>query len=301
MELALQTSGNLETLKRAAAWAEARGMAALAPPDHYYPPSGGPMFDALVQLGDVAAVTRSIELVLLVGSITFRHPAVIAKSDAPLDEMAPGRFALGLGTGWLETEHDVLGLSFPNQRERFDLLEERLQYVRAALADHERGFEGMHYRLDDVLLRPPAPGVRLIVGGTGPRRTPGLAGRYADEFNAYPGPDLGDRITRMRATAELAGRDPHDIRVSSAGAVFCAPDVASYEEKLRKAASEASLTVDQLEGDFDTRNTPRSPADTVRAELFAMKDAGASRLYVQTFDNFDIERETETLELLGVG
>ena len=301
MEIALQTSGDFGTLTEAAQWAEARGLAAIALPDHYYTPTGGPMYDALVQLGGLAAVTQRIELVLLVGPVTFRHPAVVAKAAATLNEMAPGRFTLGLGTGWLEIEHDVLGLPFPARRERFDLLEEQLQYVRAALADHDRGFEGTHYRLEDVLLRPAAPEVRLVVGGTGSKRTPSLAGRYADEFNAYPGPDLVDRIQHMRTTAELAGRDPDSIRVSSAGAVFCAPDRASYESRLERVAAQNAATVAEMEAHFEARNTPRGTADEVRAQLDAMVEAGVTRFYVQTVDDFDLDRETATLEMLGVG
>ena len=300
MELALQTSGDFSTLTQAARWAESRGMAALALPDHYYTPAGGPMYDAFVQLGGLAAITEHIELVLLVSPVTFRHPAVIAKAAATLNDIAPGRFALGLGTGWLEVEHDVLGLAFPDRKTRFSLLEEQLQYVRSALADHEEGFSGDHYRLEDVLLRPPAPDLRLVVGGTGRHRTPDLAGRYAGEFNAYPGPDLGERIDRMRRAATRAGRREDAVRVSSAGAVFCAPDEAAYRTKLEHAAEEAETTVEAIEAHFRQRNTPRGTAEEVRAELREIADLGVARFYVQTFDDFDMDRETETLELLGV-
>jgi alkanesulfonate monooxygenase SsuD/methylene tetrahydromethanopterin reductase-like flavin-dependent oxidoreductase (luciferase family) len=300
MELALQTSGDFATLRRAAHWAEVRGMAALALPDHYYTPSGGPMYDAFVQLGALAAVTERIELVLLVSPVTFRHPAVIAKAAATLNDIAPGRFALGLGTGWLQIEHDVLGLPFPDQSTRFRLLEEQLQYIRAALGDHDHGFDGVHYRLGDVLLRPPAPEVRLIVGGTGGHRTPGLAGRYADEFNAYPGPDLAERIERMRVAATRQGRPPDAVRVSSAGAVFCAADAKAYRAKLERAAAEAGTTVAELENHFGVRNTPRGPAAEVRVQLEEMRALDVERFYLQTFDDFEVERETETLELLGV-
>lgn len=299
MDLALQTNGDFRTLVRAATWAEDHGMVALAVPDHYYTPGGGPMFDAHVQLGALAAVTQWIELVVLVSPVTFRHPAVLAKSAATLDDIAPGRVAIGIGTGWLEVEHDVMGIPFPSSEERWQMLEEQLGYVRAALAEGPVGFEGSHYRLADVELAPAAPDVRLVVGGRGAHRTPRLAGTHADEYNAYPGPDFAERVDRMRAAAVAAGRNPDDVLVSSAGAVFVAEDVMSYRAKLEAAAETAGMSVDELEAHFAVRNTPRGPAPKVRAELAALAGAGAQRFYVQTFDTFDEDRERETLELIG--
>ena len=58
---------------------------------------------------------------MLVTPITFRHPAVIAKTAATLDQMSGGRFDLGVGTGWMEAEHEAFGLPFPEWSERFDL------------------------------------------------------------------------------------------------------------------------------------------------------------------------------------
>jgi alkanesulfonate monooxygenase SsuD/methylene tetrahydromethanopterin reductase-like flavin-dependent oxidoreductase (luciferase family) len=299
MDLALQTNGDFRTLVRAARWAEDRGLVALAVPDHYYAPGGGPKFDAHVQLGALAVVTQSIELVVLVSPVTFRHPAVLAKSAATLDDIAPGRVAIGIGTGWLEVEHEVMGIPFPPGQERWQMLEEQLGYVRAALAEGRVAFEGAHYRLAGVELAPVAPTVRLVVGGRGAHRTPRLAGTYADEYNAYPGPDFALRVERMRAAALAAGRDPAKVLVSSAGAVFVAEDEVSYRAKLATAARTAGTSVDELEAHLALRNTPRGTVQRVRAELAALAEAGAARFYVQTFDTFDEDREDETMELIG--
>jgi alkanesulfonate monooxygenase SsuD/methylene tetrahydromethanopterin reductase-like flavin-dependent oxidoreductase (luciferase family) len=50
-------------------------------------------------MAGLARETRTIELVILVSPITFRHPAVLAKNAATIQEMADGRFKLGVGTG----------------------------------------------------------------------------------------------------------------------------------------------------------------------------------------------------------
>ena len=70
---------------------------------------------------------------MLVSPITFRHPAVIAKSAATLHEMTGGRFELGVGTGWMEGEHEAFGMRLPPIGERFERFEEALAYLSAAL------------------------------------------------------------------------------------------------------------------------------------------------------------------------
>jgi alkanesulfonate monooxygenase SsuD/methylene tetrahydromethanopterin reductase-like flavin-dependent oxidoreductase (luciferase family) len=60
-----------------------------------------------------------LELVVLVSPITFRHPAVMLKAATTIDHMSGGRFALGLGTGWLDREHEIFGIPCPPMAERF--------------------------------------------------------------------------------------------------------------------------------------------------------------------------------------
>ena len=118
MRLALQArdftyEGHLD----AARWAERRGLEALAIPDHYL---GGslmtrdkPFLDALAVLAGLARETSHIELVLLVSPVTFRHPAVMAKNAATIQEMTDGRLTFGVGLGWLEQEFKAFGPAIP--------------------------------------------------------------------------------------------------------------------------------------------------------------------------------------------
>ena len=130
-----QLGGSYQDLLDTARWAEDHGLAAFARSDHYYW-SGEPTDanDAFTTFGGIARETSRIGLVVLVSPLTFRHPAVIAKAAASLDEMSDGRFDLGIGTGWMELEHEVFGLPFPDWSERFARLEEALPYVQAAHA-----------------------------------------------------------------------------------------------------------------------------------------------------------------------
>src|SRR5437762_6920483 len=77
-----------------------------------------------------AAETKRLRFGPLVCPITFRHPSLLARTAAAVDELSGGRLVLGLGVGWNEREHRAFGLSFPPLQERLDRLEEGLQVIR---------------------------------------------------------------------------------------------------------------------------------------------------------------------------
>lgn len=286
MELALMTEphsgASYADLLDSARWAEANGLVAFARSDHYLWPTTTDVTDAFVTLGGIARETERIALVLLVSPITFRHPAVIAKSASTLAEMSGGRFDLGIGTGWMELEHEAFGLPFPPMGERFDRLEEATAYVVAALRDDRAVFRGEHYRVD-AEVRPLAPSVGIIIGGSGKRRTPALAGRWADEYNVFvcPAADAAERIRSVREATERAGRDPDAVRMSMMGAVVVGEDRADYEERLRAEAAARKMEVAELSERLVTRGQPHGTPDQAHETLAALEAAGVQRYYVQ--------------------
>ncbi len=288
MEFALQVAGPYQKLLTAAEFAVDRGLVALALPDHYLmgltdeESKTTPAPDAFIQLGGLARETEDIDLVMLVTPITFRHPAVIAKMAVTLDHMSGGRFSLGIGTGWMDREHEVFGLEYPDRAERFARLEEALGYVRAALDPEGPGFEGERYRLEAFPLVPaPLGKVPIVIGGTGRYKTPRLAGEYADEFNVYPGPDLPERIERFKSAAIEAGRDPDAIRLSSSGQVIAAATEPEFEDAMNEIASDAGITRDELDSHYDKRQTPRGTYEQVNAILDSFAGHGIERFYLQ--------------------
>lgn len=161
--------------------------------DHYQsmgadPGLPGPT-DAWLTLAALARETNRIRLGTLVTSATFRLPGPLAVMVAQVDRMSGGRVELGIGAGWYEREHTSYGIPFPPVGERFDRLAEQLEVVtglwRTPVGETYR-FTGDHYRLVDAPALPKpvqVPGPPIILGGRGPKRTPELAARYADEFN----------------------------------------------------------------------------------------------------------------------
>lgn len=296
MDLALQVRGGYPTLLDTARFSEANGLVAMALPDHYLASRTSlsePAYDALTQLGGLARETETLELSTLVSPVTFRHPAVTLKSAVSLDEMSGGRFSLGLGTGWFEEEHDLLGIPFPDRR--FDLLEEALAYTRAGMQG--RGFEGQHFKLAEFDIHPRPQNLRIVVGGSGPRRTPELAGTYADEFNVYAGPveEMRKKIELARQTAEEAGRDPDALLISTASPIVTGTSEASFRDAMSVATERFDKEPEELEKQFRDRGIPvgLDAAETVAT----MEAIGVRRFYLQMFGT-DPERRDDMLTAL---
>jgi alkanesulfonate monooxygenase SsuD/methylene tetrahydromethanopterin reductase-like flavin-dependent oxidoreductase (luciferase family) len=293
MELALMTEpqigGSYADLLAAARWAEAAGMRSFARSDHYGNADGksAPTTDAFVSLGGLARETDRIRLGILVSPITFRHPAVIAKSAATIDEMSDGRLDLGIGTGWQEHEHSAFGIDFPSTGERFDRLEEALRFVKAAFDGGS--FQGEHFSFSGEA-EPRPGGTRLMVGGGGPRRTPTLAGRYADEFNhgLAPADEIAPKIATMRDAAEKAGRDPNQITVSVMGPVITGANPEAYKEVLEATARAAGRPPERIEERWKAAGLPVGPPDEVRATIDSLERVGVEKLYLQHLDLSDL-------------
>lgn len=139
-------------------------------------------WDAWAVLPALAAATDRVRLGPLVAATAFHPPGLIARMAAAIDEISGGRFVLGLGTGWNETEFRAFGIPFDYRVARF---EEAFEIVRRLLARERVTFEGRYHRTEDaVLLPPPARRVPLMVGTTGPR-VMAAAGPHVDWWNCW--------------------------------------------------------------------------------------------------------------------
>src|SRR3984893_12973352 len=202
---------------------EAAGFNSIWVMDHFWqlPPLGGPhqpMLEAYTLLGALAARTSRVQLGTLVTGVTYRKPAILAKIVTTLDGSSRGRAILGIGGAWDDVEHQALGIDYPPDRVRLDMLEEAVQVCRAMFAGDDVSFSGDHYRLDHArnLPRPvQAGGPKIMIGGGGEKRTLRLVARYADMCNV-----TGDVSTLARKISVLhrhcaeAGRDPAEVGVT---------------------------------------------------------------------------------------
>ena len=203
--------------------AESAGYDSVWVMDHFFqlPPLGGPdepMLEAYTLLGALAARTGRVQLGTLVTGVTYRNPAILAKIVTTLDVISRGRAILGIGAAWYDAEHQGLGIAYPSNRERLDMLEEAVQVCRAMFTGDDVSFTGAHYRLDHArnLPRPvQAGGPKIMIGGGGEKRTLRLVAQYADKCNVTGDvTTLARKIDVLRRHCADVGRDPAELDVT---------------------------------------------------------------------------------------
>jgi alkanesulfonate monooxygenase SsuD/methylene tetrahydromethanopterin reductase-like flavin-dependent oxidoreductase (luciferase family) len=143
---------------------------------------------------------------------------MLAKQVTTLDVISGGRAILGIGAAWHDIEHEAMGFDFPPVKERMDRLEEAVQICRAMFTEETPTFDGRYYRVHDVhnVPRPLQPGgPKIMIGGSGEKRTLKLVAQYADLCN-ITGDAAGIRhkIDVLHAHCETVGRDPAQIGVT---------------------------------------------------------------------------------------
>ena len=201
--------------------AEAAGFDAVFLMDHFYqlPMLGAhdePMLEAYTALGALATATERVLLGTLVTGNTYRNPTLLAKIITTLDVVSAGRAVLGLGTGWFELEHEQLGFEFGTFTDRFAKLEEALKIVLPMLAGDRVSFAGDFYRTSEAVAEPRyRDHIPLMIGGSGEKKTFGLAARYFDHLNVIAAmPELPGKMAALAQRCDEAGRDRSTLETS---------------------------------------------------------------------------------------
>ncbi len=248
--------------------------------------------DSWTTLGGLARETSTVKLGTLMTAGTYRNPANLAIAVASVDQMSNGRIILGIGTGWYEREHQAFGIPFPPIGERFDRLSEAMQIIHG-LWETPPGetfnFDGRFWQLEEctnfpALVQKPRP--EIVIGGTGPRRTPLMAARYADEFNSGGGKGSRERFENVRRICEEIGRDPDSLRLSATYQVICGATKGEAQQRLARLGAPGER---MLSG-----GVVGTPAE-VTAALQDLADQGCETVYLHIFDIDDLDH----LRLIG--
>jgi probable F420-dependent oxidoreductase len=169
--------------------AERLGYTLIAANDHIA--SRTAWLDGPTILAGVCAATERMQLATSVLLPALRHPAVVAKTYATLDDLSSGRVMLGVGAGVLKADFELLGVPWD---ERWSRLDESIQVIRALWREPAPIFRGRHYHLDGTGIEPlPARtgGPPIWIGSWGSpaglRRVARLGdGWIASGFNTTP-------------------------------------------------------------------------------------------------------------------
>lgn len=287
-----QQGATYEEQARFAVAAETAGLDGFFRSDHYLSMGQsahagiGPT-DAWVTLGAIARETSRIRLGTLLTAGTFRYPGALAIIAAQVDAMSNGRIELGLGAGWYEEEHRAYGIPFRSSfTERLSRLEEQLEIISGIWAT-PRGsnyqFTGTYYELNDcpALPKPAQEKLPIIVGGRGPKRTPALAARFADEFNvSFVSAEFAKgSFDALDQACEQRGRNPQEIVRSVALATLIGSDHAECTARAKRIGREFK--------EVQENGLAGTPVE-IAERLADYARVGVSRVYLQLLDLEDL-------------
>lgn len=197
----LSTSyGDWPRFRDSAQQIEALGYDAIWVYDH---PLGFGSADCWVALSELARVTSTVRLGSSVACVMYRHPAVLARQAADLDQLSGGRLVLGLGIGDDPAEFARLGIPFDSARDRQRVLEDQLVAIQGLWGGE---------MLNGPVQQPHVP---ILIAGGGERVTLRQVAQYADACNfgpyswtggAYTTVDVGRKYDALRRHCEALDR-----------------------------------------------------------------------------------------------
>ena len=195
---------------------EDQGWESIWLPDHFVPTFRPelPLFDAWTLLPALAHATSKVRLGALVTCNTFRHPSLLAKQAVTLDHISGGRLELGLGTGWVEFEHTMFGVPYPDAPERVSRFGEAIAILDLLMQNDTASFTGKHYQLQDAVFRPgpiQKPRPPFTLAAHGPKML-SLIAPYVDRWNSMGTPkEMAERGSRLDEALMAHGRDPDTV------------------------------------------------------------------------------------------
>jgi probable F420-dependent oxidoreductase len=192
--------------------------------DHF---TDGWTTEPMTALAAASMVTTTLRLQTSVLGNDYRHPVLVHRMAATIDRLSGGRFTLGMGAGWLESEYAAAGIPFDPPGERVDRLEEAVLLLKALFGEAPVDHDGAHYRVRELVGVPrpvQLPHPPILLGGGSPRVLR-LAGREADivsvvaslragALGSHAVVDLAaDRVeSKLAWIAEGAAASARDIR-----------------------------------------------------------------------------------------
>ena len=181
------------SLVRYAAMAEAAGFRFAMVSDHFHPwtdRQGQSPFVWSV-LGGIACTTERLRVGTGVTCPMIRiHPAIVAQAAATVEQMMPGRFMLGVGTGENLNEH-IHGDRWPPIDRRLEMLSEAIDVIRELWSGKDTTFRGRFYTVEQArIYSMPDEPPPILVAAKGEKATK-LAGEKGDGLiGVEPDPEM---------------------------------------------------------------------------------------------------------------
>jgi alkanesulfonate monooxygenase SsuD/methylene tetrahydromethanopterin reductase-like flavin-dependent oxidoreductase (luciferase family) len=170
-----------------------------------------PILEAWTTATVLAERTERIRLGHLVLCNSFRHPALLAKMAATLDQVSGGRLELGLGWGSVAEELTAFGIGDEPPATRSARLRETLEILPRLFTGEPVDYDGRFHTLRGAVCRPrpvqdPLP---IFLGGAGPKLTMPLVAKHAHWWNCVAGGvDRLAELIPMAGSARISVQHP---------------------------------------------------------------------------------------------
>ena len=222
---------------------EQRGFDSLWLPEHTHiptsrltpPPTGDAelpeefrrTLDPLVVLAAAASRTERITLGTGILLPAQREPIVTAKAVATLQNIASGRFSLGIGFGWNVDEMEDHGVEYGTRRAQ---TREHVLAMQSLWRDEVASFDGDHVSFSPSWSwpKPDVPVPVILGGGAGPKMFAHIV-EYCQGWIPIGGAGLTEAIPQLHAAAEAAGRDPATLQIIPFGSVPTSEKLEHFE------------------------------------------------------------------------
>ncbi len=303
------TADLFDTIAGIAVTAEQSGFDSVWVMDHFYqlPLIGRPdenMFEAYTLLSAIAARTERVRLGCMVGGMTYRNPAFLAKQVTALDVISKGRAIWGIGAGWFEKEHLELGYEFGTFTDRFEKLEEGLQIVKSMFVNEHTTVHGKWFNVTDALNVPKpvqAGGPPVLIGGSGEKKTLRMVAQYGDACNVFGSPDqVRHLMDVLDGHCAALGRDPKEICRTRLGTLILGRTHDEAQAKLSARLGGAKL--EDLPEDIRLRVTHQflvGDADAITEKVNGLLAAGLDGLIFNMPDSYDLDAVAYAGEVLS--
>ena len=279
--------------------AEAGGFDSVWVMDHFYQLPGlgrpeEPMFECYSLLTALAARTKTVRLGAMVGGMTYRNPAFLAKAVTCLDVISGGRAIWGIGAGWFEQEHLDYGYEFGTFTDRFEKLEEGLQIAKSMFVNDTTTFDGKWFHVNNAFNVPKpvqAGGPPVLIGGSGEKKTLRMVAQYGDACNVFGDATVVRHLMDvLDAHCERLGRDPKSICRTRLGTLVIGRTMEEANAKLAARLGGTDLSslpperVARMKAMFIVGDAP-----AVQEQVSELLAAGLDGIVVNMPDAYDLE------------
>ena len=262
-EIGVKTSqgrllGNYDNLKRVWVEADRLGFHSGWLFDHLFElplfgPSHEPWLESWTVLSALSSETESLRLGVTVICVSYRNPAVLAKMSRTLDVISGGRFELGIGAGWAQTEHEAYGITFGKPRERVERLEEAVTIIKKMWTEENPSFKGKYYSINGAVCEPKPiqrPRPPIWIGDGGEKLLLRVVAKHGDGCN-FMGLSLEEykhKLAVLTKHCDSVGRRISSVRKSWQGSVIIGRNTAEVRSKLQSAAKSGDIRGLDIEG-----------------------------------------------------